>query len=297
MSDEDHLPAVHHAGVKPGTEMTNIWRRNPHVAYKITAIINGTKGYTVTAKMDHKDVIRQEFINHITSVTSNISDIIITPERDELKSKADLGSTLRGDWGQAYYDYVFDKHLVLLSTKAKVALNAQPAHTFTIPNTTTTDTLSAGNVLSDKLRMNSAWRNPERNERITDNATSRHMVGRAVDLGASKVPLYGAGTPNRAKLLWQLWRSIDKTSKVQNGIQIRWLLENADGSTSTTHGASNSVYLLMGGTSNNGEVPVNFDNSDVQNSSGALIPDGIPDIFNWASHIHLETMPIRGVGN
>jgi hypothetical protein len=288
MSDEDHLPAVHHAGVKPGTEMTNIWRRNPHVAYKITAIINGTKEYTVTAKMDHKDVIRQEFINHITSVNSNISDIIITPERDELKSKADLGSTLRGDWGQAYYDYVFDKHLVLLSTKAKVALNSEPEHTFTVTGTTTTDTLSAGSVLSDKLRMNSAWRNPERNERITDNATSRHMVGRAVDLGASGVPFYGAGTPNRSKLLWQLWRAIDSTSSTDNGVEMRWMLE---------HGPSKTFYLQSGVVPSWSKVTQIFDNTDTRGAKETDAADGIPDIFNKSSHIHLETMPQIGRGN
>jgi hypothetical protein len=295
MSDEDHLPAVHHAGVKPGTEMTNIWRRNPHVAYKITAIINGTKGYTVTAKMDHKDVIRQEFINHITSVTSNISDIIITPERDELKSKADLGSTLRGDWGQAYYDYVFDKHLVLLSTKAKVALNSEPEHTFTVTGTTTTDTLSAGNVLSDKLRMNSAWRNPERNERITDNATSRHMVGRAVDLGSSEVDGYEAGTTKRAKLLWQLWRAIDSTSSTDNGVEIRWILENGNG-TSLSYGVNESIYLLQSGTTVR-TVPIEMDLTDITGENVFDGADGIPDIFNRATHVHLETMPTRGVGN
>ncbi|WP_396589157.1 hypothetical protein [Bermanella sp. R86510] len=294
MRDEPHLPTGHHTGVKPGTKKTDVWRRNPHIAYKVTATVKG-KEYSAVTKMDHKDVIRQEFINHITSEATDITDIITVPARDDLKSKIALGSILAGDWGQPYYDYVYDKHLVLLSTKAKTALNAEPAHTFTVPATTNTDTLSAGNVLSDKLRMNSAWRNPERNERITDNATSRHMVGRAVDLGASGVPLYGSGTTNRAKLLWQLWRAIDDTNSVQNGIQIRWILENADGGDRTSHGGLNSVYLLQGGTAVR-SVPSNFDATDRRDSSGALIPDGIPDIFNWASHIHLETMPTRGSG-
>ncbi|MGR6871832.1 hypothetical protein ACU6U9_05880 [Pseudomonas sp. HK3] len=287
MSDEPHMPTAHHTAEKPGTKQTDVWRRNPHVAYKITAIVNGTKEYIVTAKMDHKDVIRQEFINHITSVSNDISNIITAPERDELKSKADLGSTLEGDWGQAYYDYVYDKHLVLLSTKAKTALDSEPEHTFTVTGTTT-DTLAVGTTLSKKLRMNSAWRNPERNERITDNATSRHMVGRAVDLGTSGVDGYEAGTKNRAKLLWQLWRAISSQSSTDNGVEIRWMLE---------HGPSSTFYLQGGEVPSWSSITQVLDLADTRGASPSDPADGIPDIFNLSSHIHLESMPQIGQGN
>lgn len=53
----------------------------------------------------------------------------------------------------------------------------------------------------------------------------------------------------------------------------------------------------MGGTSNGGEVSMTFDQTDNMGSNKLPPADGIPDIFNWASHIHLETMPIRGQGN
>lgn len=295
MSEEAHTPSTYHGGNKPGTRQTDVWRHNPHVAYKITATVNGQHTYEATVKMDHQDVIRQEFINHIASVSDNISNIITAPARDDLKSKASLGSVLTGDWGQSYYDYVYDKHLVLLASRTKTALQLQTTHTFNVPNSGEAS-LPAGSTLESKLRMNSAWRNPERNERITSNETSRHMVGRAEDLGSSGVPLYGANTTNRAKLLWQLWRGAESTSAVESGIQIRWILENAAGIDSNNHGNANSVYFLQGGTTVR-TVPAALDMTDEIGSQGVSDPDGIPDVFNRASHIHLETMPTRGVGS
>jgi hypothetical protein len=294
LSGELHTPSIYHGGTKPGTKKANVWRHNPHVAYKITATVNGQHTYTKTVKMDHQDVIRQEFINHISSVPGNISDVITVPIRDDLKSKKLLGNILEGDWGQPYYDYVYDKHLVLLASRTKKALLAQPTHTFNVPNAAQ-DSLPVGSTLKSKLKMNSAWRNPERNERITSNATSRHMVGRAVDLGASGVPLYGDNTTNRAKLLWQLWRASETTSAIDNGIQIRWILENANGSTSSMHGTVDSVFLLQGGTTVR-TVPKVMDSTDIRGKTEGDSPDGIPDVFNRATHVHLESMPSRGVG-
>lgn len=299
MSDEPHTPASYTSGGDApnsisGTRQTDIWRHNPHVAYKITAIVNGQRTYEATVKMDHQDVIRQEYINHIASVSNNISDIITLPDRDEVKDKATLGSVLTGDWGQSYYDYVFDKHLVLLASRTQTAFQLQAAHTFNVPNAGQ-DSLPAGGTLVSRLRMNSAWRNPERNERITSNTTSRHMVGRAVDLGSSGVLLYGVDTTNRAKLLWQLWRAIETTSATENGIQIRWILENANGANNSNHGAVDSVFLVQGGTTVR-TVPTTLDTTDVRGATEFDGSDGIPDMFNRATHVHFESMPSRGVG-
>ncbi len=89
---------------------------------------------------------------------------------------------------------------------------------------------------------------------------------------------------------------VDSTSNVQNGVQIRWILENAAGKSATSHGNSDSVYFLQGGKTTR-KVPEVFVSTDIVDSTGALTPDGIPDMFNYASHIHLETMPDRGIGN
>lgn len=123
------------------------------------------------------------------------------------------------------------------------------------------------------------------------------MVGRAVDLGSDGTDGYEAGTKNRAKRMWHLCRAINSTESVQDGTQIRWLLENAAGADRMNHGAADSVHLLMGRTSNYGSVPVTLDLTDNVGPNREPPSDGVPDIFNWASHVHLETMPIRGQGN
>jgi hypothetical protein len=114
------------------------------------------------------------------------------------------------------------------------------------------------------------------------------MVGRAVDLGASGVPFYGAGTPNRSKLLWQLWRAIDNTSSTDNGVEIRWMLEN---------GPSATFYLQGGVVPSWSSITQVLNTADTRGASPTDPEDGIPDIFNISSHIHIETMPQIGRGN
>ena len=54
------------------------------------------------------------------------------------------------------------------------------------------------------------------------------------------------------------------------------------------------MWSVMKATSNDGMTALVTDNEGATEGSDS---DGIPDIFNWATHIHLETQPKRYEGN
>jgi len=200
MRDEPHLPAIydspHCSGqyvyCLQGTNRTDVWRHNPHVAYKVTAIVNGTKEYTAIAKMDHTDALRQEYINHITSTINhnagNAMDspkFVTVPNRNEFKV-----IPLTGNWVERnkseFWNYSYD---VLLDVSMQSLLSELT--TIIDNNINTQFTTDTGVDVSwpslARIEVTSGYRNPERNERVGGATGSRHMMGRALDIAVTGV--------------------------------------------------------------------------------------------------------------
>jgi len=136
------------------------------------------------------------------------------------------------------------------------------------------------------MRINSGWRNPERNERVGGVVTSRHMVGRALDIGAEGIPGYGATSENRSKMMWVMWNALQNAPASQGTVQIRYLMENG------------TVGLIQTGSlSASGNKPTTVTMVDIIRADLTTGSDGIPDDFNRASHFHVETKPNLNVGD
>ena len=237
MSDERHTPSAYTSGGNAafsinGTKQTDVWRHNPHVAYKVTATVNGQKTYDATVKMDEVDVLRQEYINHSVAATTNYLGL---PERFKFKTKSSLPAV--GEWGSSgtnapyAYHYVQEDGMVRMwntISTAFVAHRQNPYNSLTVP--------------SHSLAVSSAFRNPERNERVSSATQSKHMMGRALDFyftGSLGLPsderaiLFGSlwemvedGTGNSAQAdFWQLER-LGSSLKIKGQILLD---ENADG--------------------------------------------------------------------
>jgi len=223
-------------------------------------------------------MIRQEYITHLSQV-SGITDIVRVPIRDELIESSSLQGVLTGVWSDAPYQYLYERHMSLLAAFVRDSFNNQQARTYTAPSGT--ETVPSGADQFNSLRLNSGWRNPERNEIVGGVSTSRHMVGRAMDIGAEDVLGYEDGTTSRAKLMWTLWNAAEGLPASQDGLKFRWLLERG------------TLGLVETGTTTKTNVP---DTPPLIDERGAGIndpADGIPDVFNDATHLHAETKPSR----
>ncbi len=293
MSDEPHLPATYTKGNKSnseinGTRKVDVWRHNPQVGYKISARINGKYTIEAIAKMDEIDAVRQEYINHLVSTQSNIPNpkkIVELMPREQLVDKDSLGGILNGDWSQSDYQYLLNKHLTLLANITNDNVSPRPEEKLTLLNDIEVS-LPSGRTIAGVMRINSGWRNPERNERVGGVPTSRHMAGRALDIGASGVPGYGPTSANRSKMMWVMWRGLLSAPAVQNNVYIRYLMEN---------GGTGIKYLQTGSTIGSTDTSIDLIDRFGPNREGP--PDGISDEFNLSSHFHIETKPDLNVGN
>ncbi len=291
MSDEPHTPATYTRGSEQafeinGTKETDVWRHNPQVGYKVSARINGRYTIEAIAKMDEIDAVRQEYINHLVSASSSAASLIMElPAREKLEDKDSLGDILNGDWSQSEYQYLLDKHLTLLANLTKTNVSAEAEATVTVISETDVD-LPSGQTIAGAMRINSGWRNPERNERVGGVPTSRHMAGRALDIGAGGVEDYEAGTENRAKMMWVMWRGLQNAPATQGNVYMRYLMEQGT-----------TGLIQTGSSAGSGNRPTSVTLEDDIGSNGSLLSDGIPDDFNNASHFHVETKPNLSVGD
>jgi hypothetical protein len=224
------------------------------------------------------------------------------PTREELIELNSLQGVLTGDWSQAPYQYFYERHMNLLATLVRDAFRLQPSQTHTTQDGGN-EILPSGEEQFDALRLNSGWRNPERNEIVGGAGTSRHMVGRAVDVGSLGVVGYEVDTTNRAELMWTLWNAAETLpASQQDGPRFRWLLEDADANNNPSNpgyspfAADNGSRLVQAGTTT-GSTPTEVANIDERGALRTDPEDGIPDVFNYASHLHSETKPTRTCTN
>ena len=276
-----------------GTRSIDVQQKNPQYTYNIKVTVYsktvGDRVYSGTIKMDHKDMIRQEYITLMSQVT-NLSDIVRVPTRENLIPKNALQGVLAGQWSDADYEYLYERHMVVLTNIIRNGFINLPAHTYTALPGNVSTTIASGAEQVSSLRLNSGWRNPERNENVGGANSSRHMVGRAVDVGT----LFDVNTQERTELMWTLWRTAESLPATQTGLRFRWLLEDADASSDTTSDSYSpyGTYLVQAGTPT-GDTTQTVKVEDKRGALPGSDPDGISDYFNYASHLHGETKPER----
>ena len=211
--------------------------------------------------------------------------------REKLIDKDSLEGVLNGDWSQSEYQYLLDKHLTLLANIVKDNVSTRPAESLTLLNGIEVS-LPSGGTIAEVMRINSGWRNPERNERVGGVPSSRHMAGRALDVGADQVEDYEAGTENRSKMMWVMWRGlvVSAPASVDN-VYIRYLMEEE--TPTATIGLIQTGSSAFRGFNSTTSITL----IDMFGPKGDGPPDGIPDDFNIATHFHVETKPNLSVGD
>jgi hypothetical protein len=266
-----HLPTIYrnatcgkqYSQCMKGTNGSDNLNHNPHVAYKITAILNDEPPFTVTVKMDHKDVLRQEYINHLRSAADALGKNVYVPEREEIVAKS-------GNWVTSDYPYsVFffsgllapmwdgvNDNFVTYRTNAFAGFNNT---TFTVPDNT--------------IKVNSAYRNPERNERVGGASGSWHMRSRALDVGFDDLlyPKDDVAVDQRGKVFGPLWRMMTDNNAVPSASMFQ--LEGRAG--------PKDVKLRSTGSDGHSKEPSIDEDEDEDE-------DGIPDEYELSYHLHIQ---------
>ena len=171
-----------------GTNLTDMPQHNPHVGYKVTATVKDgkkTQTFEVMVKMDHKDALRQEYINHKESIkTFNLAQAraIPIPERDVLVLTSSLPAGFVEKipaWSGYQYDYAIEDGMVAAWNHVNQQFKQY------LQNNATIIGLGGINVAmptNTNLHISSGFRNPERQERLGSATCSKHMLGKAVDM-------------------------------------------------------------------------------------------------------------------
>lgn len=272
-------------GNSGGTKSIDVHRKNPRLAYKVSATVY-EKGkparilHSVTARMDEKDMLREEYITHVQSASSTINTVKV-PARDDIVEEASLRSS--GYWGSytntdlhtGYpYKYVINDGMVKMWTDFEAAFDL---YAMVAPNALTADQTAF---------VTSAYRNPERNEAIPGKAASRHMLGRALDISVNNIGSYG--TLSRGEAFYKVWEGIHRLkadtaatynpTRTATGAPDRvpwadfWQLEDS---------GSHAVLTSSGGWALN---KYSLDNSG----------SGIPDGYEQTGHLHIQDNPNEG---
>lgn len=196
-----------------GTKSINIEGRNPWLTYEVEGrILNASnkiiKRYNVTLQMDHKDLIRQEYINHyrIPRATAGESGKLPVPTRNEIKLVPPVPDGYAGNrLTESDYELVIEDGALELS---KLILDAyermkkyyrQPGNELKNLNGTPLK------IPDSRLWLSSGWRNPERNEWFSSALNGAHQLGAALDLMPNEIPRKEAA----AIVYWVLWNAVE----------------------------------------------------------------------------------------
>jgi len=247
-----------------GTNQTNVLQHNPHVKYKVSAILS--KGeilqtFDETAKMDEKDILRQEYINHKKSSGSSIG----VPDRDELvtiPSPANQWVEIKG-WDSDYpYKVILNGGMVDIGTQVRSTFDAHKSDTFTVSEGNTV-TMPAG----VQLVVSSGFRNPERQERVGSVINSDHLRGEALDF---KLEFSEDNDSDLDKEIayYILWKMFIE-NPLPNNIAHRFALEI---------GVNKNLRVYNSGTETEGTYWIVGDDNT----------NGITDRYSDGNHLHFQ---------
>lgn len=283
MSDLDHMVSVYNSPIctsqyiycDTGTNMTDVWRHNPHVAFKVSAELDG-KVYEAVAKMDHIDVLRQEYINHIFSTLNHSGGDarlgikkVTVPTRDQFIPIPENGlwveNNLTGDRAWNYeYDVMLDVSMRSMLGEVLAILAANITTKYQTPNGIEIQWPAGATLV-----LTSGYRNPERNERVRGASGSRHMLGRALDLA-----VHGITTDAEKEIAYFiLWKML-KENRPPSADLVQLEDDPADWIIKYKYGTQSESTDSDWGLQNNIEVN-----------------NGIPDGFLSTKHVHIQDNP------
>lgn len=253
-----------------GTNGTDVWRHNPHVGYKVTVKVGDNKTEEETIKMDERDVLRQEYINHLSSASVAASKGVVVPGRDKIVVVPD------GDWvdrvgydGRGAYPYgvMVDESMSSMLTHLRTVFATHINNPVTLDNGTQITWPTGATI-----EVTSGYRNPERNERVSSAQGSRHMLGRALDLAIRNV-----NSHDKAKAYYILWEVITANPPAEADI-----IAYEDKPAHWFYTVSRA-----GNWSNPSPKEPWVDRDRLPTGN----PDGIPDGFDLVSHVHIQDNP------
>ncbi|PIV30080.1 MAG: hypothetical protein CO186_02630 [Zetaproteobacteria bacterium CG_4_9_14_3_um_filter_49_83] len=278
-----HNPAKYVKG--SGTRGIDVHRKNPRLTYTITATITvpgkAPQTLTATAKMDDKDMLRQEYITHTQSAPESIvvggrgvQRIVKVPTRSSLKALADMPE---GDWVDTgtngyRYQYLLSDGIEKMWADFQTAWN----DVYTTPLTISVPPGTTSLPADDGIRVSSSYRNPERQEYYGNATKSLHMMGRALDIAATGVPSLGTSanpTPSFDRgVVFHIVTNAMENNSIAAPYWDMWQLEDIDIATvKNSSGFSNS----------------RIDGADRNNN-------GILDGYERTGHLHLQDDPTLG---
>jgi len=238
-----------------GTRLIDDKKYNPRLSYDVTLdIIKNKKtinSFNTIIRMDNKDMIRQEYINHyeITRYGLGENGNLPIPKRSEIseppaKSDKILGNALT----ESEYGLLINDGISKLTIKIVNAYEAKKA--FYKKNKLVNLDNKRLEIPDSQLWLSGGWRNPERNEWYSNALNGIHQRGGAVDIIINEPP----GHINASIGYWILWQALEDNKNAIDGF---WQLET------------------------NGR-PMRTDEFRID-----IEPqNGIPDAFDKADHLH-----------
>jgi len=261
----NHQPRVYKKGRGPkgkrskyggGTRRINEKKYNPKFAYDITLKIIRDKRAIFThnthLEMDHKDMIRQEYINHYNRrrYKENDRGNIPVPRRNEISDIPPKPEGLKGNpLTESRYRLIINDGMLELASSIN-KYYARRVKKINKKGGLLDLNKKRRKVPDNKLWLSSGWRNPERNEWYSNYVNGNHQRGGAVDI----VIMAPANSVESSIGYWVLWDALTKNRKRIKG---SWQLEKSGVSMTTRE------YY-----------------QDIEPKNG------IPDAFDKADHLH-----------
>lgn len=181
------------------------------LSYQIRIFIGGTLTFETKIIQDRKDIIRQEYLFHSVPfqdrAVNNLikQDLLEIPGRSTVQVNSSQSAFFKPDVfydHNNYHDYLLNPGAIVKIAEwmrrnyVDQLLAIYENNTFVVPD----------EISTYDLKINSSWRNPERNEKVGGVQKSNHQFGRAVDL-ASKHAKTLANNPKNVAVHYALFQS------------------------------------------------------------------------------------------